>query len=70
MMSKRHVVDEPSILARLVIAYHERFERHVPEAALRRVEAGLLAAIVQESLATGVPITFMHKYSVYARVRP
>jgi len=48
---------EPSILAGLVIAYHERFGRHVPEPALRRVDAGLLTALLQESLATGVPIS-------------
>jgi hypothetical protein len=48
---------ERSKLARLVIAYHERFGRHVPEPALRRVDAGLLAALVQDSLVTGVPIS-------------
>jgi hypothetical protein len=48
---------EPSILAELVIAYHEKFLRHVPEPALRRAEAGLLAALLQDSLATGVPIS-------------
>jgi hypothetical protein len=47
---------EPSKLARLVIAYHERFGRHVPEPALRRAEAGRLVALIQDSLATGVPI--------------
>ena len=47
---------EPSTLARLVIAYHERFGRHVPEPALRRVDAGTLASLIQDALATGVPI--------------
>jgi hypothetical protein len=46
---------EPSILAGLVITYHERFGRHVPEPEVRRVDAGLLAALIQDSLATGVP---------------
>ena len=49
--------DEPSELARLVVAYRERFGRHVPEPALRRVDAGLLAALLQDALATGVPIS-------------
>jgi|SRR5450631_1619328 hypothetical protein len=44
---------ELSKLARLVIAYHERFGRHVPEPTLRRVDAGRLAAFVQDSLVTG-----------------
>jgi hypothetical protein len=48
---------EPSLLARLVIAYYKRLGRHVPEPALRRVDAGLLAALLQDSLATGVPIS-------------
>jgi len=48
---------EPSILAGLVITYHERFARHVPEPALRQVDAGYLAALIQDSLATGVPIS-------------
>ena len=48
---------ESSTLARLVIAYHEKFGRHVPEPALRRVDAGLLAALLQDSLATCVPIS-------------
>ena len=47
---------EPSTLARLVITYRQRFGRHVPEPALRRVDAGLLAALIQDSLATGMPI--------------
>ena len=48
---------EPSKLAQLVIAYHEKFGRHAPEPALRRVDAELLAALIQNSLATGVPIS-------------
>ena len=47
---------EPSILAGLVIAYRARFGRHVPAPALRRAEAGQLAALLEDSLATGVPI--------------
>jgi hypothetical protein len=47
---------EPSTLARLVIAYHERFGRHAPESALRHVDTGELAAILEASLATGVPL--------------
>ena len=48
---------EPSKLARLVIAYQEKFGRHVPEPALRRVDAGVLAAKLEDSLASGVPIS-------------
>ena len=48
---------EPSKLARLVIAYHEKFGRHVPESALRLRDAGDLAAILQDSLANGAPIS-------------
>lgn len=48
---------ERSTLACLVVAYHERFGRHVPEPALRRVDAGLLSTLLQDSLATGVPIS-------------
>ena len=33
---------EPSKLSQLVIAYHARFGRHVPEPTLRRVDAGAL----------------------------
>jgi hypothetical protein len=44
---------ERSKLAHLVIAYHKQFERHVPEAALRRVDAVALAAMLENSLATG-----------------
>src|SRR5450759_5327415 len=47
---------EPSKLVRLVIAYHEKFGRHVPAPALRLLNAGDLAAILQDSLATGVPL--------------
>ena len=48
---------EPSKLARLVVAYYQKFGNHVPEVALRQVDAGDLAALVQGSLATGVPIS-------------
>ena len=48
---------EPSKLARLVIAYRERFGRHVPEPTLQRVDAGDLAALLQDSLVTGVPLS-------------
>jgi hypothetical protein len=48
---------EPSKLAQLVIAYHEKFGRHVPEPALRLLDAGDLAATLQNSLATGVPLS-------------
>ena len=47
---------EPSILAGLVIAYHERFGRHVPETALRLLDAGDLAAALQNSVASGVAL--------------
>ena len=47
---------EPSKLAQLVIAYHEKFGRHVPESAQRLLAAGDLAAILQLSLATNVPL--------------
>jgi hypothetical protein len=48
---------EPSKLASLVIAYYEKFGDQVPEVTLRHVDAGDLAALVQNSLATGVPIS-------------
>ena len=48
---------EPSKVARLVIAYFEKFGRHVPEPTLRRVDAGHLAALIQNSLASGVPLS-------------
>ena len=47
---------EPSKLAQLVIAYQEKFGRHVPAPALRRLDAGDLARI-RDSLATGVPLS-------------
>jgi hypothetical protein len=46
---------EPSKLAHLVIAYYEKFREHVPESALL-LDAGELAPILQDSLATGVPL--------------
>jgi hypothetical protein len=48
---------EPSKLAPLVIAYHEKFGRYVPAQALRLLDAGDLVPIVQDSLATGVPLS-------------
>lgn len=47
---------KPSKLAQLVIAYHEKFGRYVPVAALRLLNAGDLAAILQDSLATNTPL--------------
>jgi hypothetical protein len=47
---------EPSKLAQLVIAYHGKFGRYVPAPALRLLDAGDLAAMLQDSLATGVPL--------------
>ena len=47
---------EPSKLARLVVAYHEKFGRHVPESALRSLDARDLAPILHDALATGVPL--------------
>ena len=47
---------EPSLLAQLVITYHERFGRHVPESALRLLTAGDLAAMLRDALATNVPL--------------
>jgi hypothetical protein len=47
---------EPSKLARLVIAYHERFGEHAPDSALRRVDGRVLAAMLEDALATSVPI--------------
>ena len=41
---------EPSLLAQLVIAYNEKFGRHVPESALRLLAAGEFAPM----LAVGV----------------
>ena len=48
---------EPSKLAQLVIAYHEKFGRHVPAPALRQLDAGDLAPMLQDSLATGIPLS-------------
>jgi hypothetical protein len=48
---------EPSKLALLVIAYYEKFGRHVPKSALRLLDAGDLAAILRDSLATGVSLS-------------
>ena len=48
---------EPSKLSQLVIAYHARFGRHVPEPTLRRVDAGHLAGLIQGALASGVPLS-------------
>ena len=48
---------ELSKLAQLVMAYHEKFGRHVPAPALRLLNAGDLAAILQDSLATGVALS-------------
>jgi hypothetical protein len=47
---------EPSKLARLVVAYHEKFGRHVPASALRVLDAGDLVPILQDALATGAPL--------------
>ena len=48
---------EPSKLARLVVEYHEKFGHHVPESALRVLDAGTLAPMLQDALATGVPLS-------------
>jgi hypothetical protein len=48
---------EPSKLAQLVIAYYRQFGRHVPELALRHLDHGDVVARLQESLATGVPLS-------------
>ena len=48
---------EPSKLARLVIAYYEKFGGHVPESALRALDAGDLAPILQNALATDAPLS-------------
>ena len=48
---------EPSKLTPLVIAYYEKFGDHVPEVALRQVDAGGLAVLIRGSLTTGVPIS-------------
>jgi len=48
---------KPSNLAQLVVAYHEKFGRYVPAPALRRLDARDLAPMLQDSLATGVPLS-------------
>jgi len=48
---------EPSKLPRLLTAYYEKFQRHVPESALHKLNAGELAVRLQESLASGEPIS-------------
>src|ERR1700674_4501689 len=45
---------EPSKLAQLVNAYHQKFGRYVPARVLRLLDA---APIIQDSLATGVPLS-------------
>ena len=47
---------EPSKLAQLVIAYYEKFGRHVPESALRLLDAAVLATHLQNSLANNLPL--------------
>ena len=47
---------ESSKLAELVIAYYQKFGRHVPESALQLLDAGDLAAILQDSLVTNLPL--------------
>jgi hypothetical protein len=51
------VTFKSSKLAKLVIAYYERFGRYVPVQALRLLDAGNLVPIVHDSLATGVPLS-------------
>ena len=46
-----------STLVQLVIAYHEKFGRYVPAPALRLLDAGNLSPNLQDSLATGVPLS-------------
>jgi hypothetical protein len=48
---------ELSKLAQLVIAYYEKFGRYVPESGLRLLDAGDLAAILRDSLATSVSLS-------------
>jgi hypothetical protein len=48
---------EPSKLAQLVVAYRKKFGRHVPESCLRLHDAAGLATALQDSLATGVPLS-------------
>jgi hypothetical protein len=47
---------EPSKLAQLVVAYHKKLGQHAPESALRHVDTGDLAAMLEASLTTGVPL--------------
>jgi hypothetical protein len=47
---------ETSLLAQLVVTYHARFGRHVPESALRLRTAGDLAGMLRDALATNVPL--------------
>jgi hypothetical protein len=47
---------EPSKLAHLVIAYHEKFGRYVPAQALRLLDAGDLVPILLDALATNTPL--------------
>ncbi len=48
---------EPSKLARLFIAYYQAFGRHVPESALRRLNAADLAAYLEDALTNRVPLS-------------
>jgi hypothetical protein len=48
---------EPSKLAQLLIAYHEKFQRYVPGEALRLLDVTELAPIIQDSLTTDVPLS-------------
>jgi hypothetical protein len=48
---------ERSKLARLVIACYVKFGRHAPEPALRRVDARELAGMLEDSLATEMPLS-------------
>jgi len=56
MSGRVAVKPEPSRLARLVVAYHEKFGRHVPEPALRAVGAGVLASMIENALAISVSL--------------
>jgi hypothetical protein len=44
-------------VAQLVIAYYEKFGRHVPASALRYLDPGNLAGRLLESLATGIQLS-------------
>lgn len=48
---------EPSKLTRHVIAYYQKFGRHVPESAMRFLAAEDLVAHLQDALANGVPLS-------------